>query len=99
MSALNWLTSWYEEQCDGSWEHEFGIKIVSLDNPGWSITIDTSATHCVLEDTEWQLEERDDDDWYGYRVTNGAYDAAGDPTKLTFLLTVFRELLEGCGDR
>ena len=43
---IDWLQSWYEKQCNSDWEHNYGIKIETLDNPGWSITVD-------LVDTNW----------------------------------------------
>ncbi|WP_066978499.1 Imm53 family immunity protein [Streptomyces sp. NRRL F-4489] len=41
MSAV---TAWYASQCDGDWEHEHGIRIETLDNPGWSVEIDLEET-------------------------------------------------------
>ena len=32
---LIWLLSWYHSQCDGDWEHGNGVKIGTIDNPGW----------------------------------------------------------------
>ena len=32
-SMMGFLQSWYQSQCDGDWEHEFGIRIETLDNP------------------------------------------------------------------
>jgi hypothetical protein len=31
---LPWLQGWYATQCDGDWEHEYGVSIETLDNPG-----------------------------------------------------------------
>lgn len=44
---FEWITEWYLSHCDGDWEHQRGIKIDTLDNPGWSVVID-------LIDTELQ---------------------------------------------
>jgi hypothetical protein len=44
MEALDRLAQWYSAQCDGDWEHEFGIELGTLDNPGWSLSIDLSET-------------------------------------------------------
>jgi hypothetical protein len=33
--TLTWLQAWYAEQCDGDWEHQFGVSVETLDNPGW----------------------------------------------------------------
>ena len=41
---LLWLMNWYAQQCDGDWEHENGIKIGTLDNPGWYIKIMLGGT-------------------------------------------------------
>jgi hypothetical protein len=32
--ALDFLHRWYAAQCDGDWEHEFGIRLTTPDNPG-----------------------------------------------------------------
>ncbi|MEV8403368.1 Imm53 family immunity protein [Streptomyces niveus] len=39
-SRLDWLRNWYAQQCDGEWEHERGVRIATLDNPGWTVSID-----------------------------------------------------------
>ena len=41
---LIWLINWYTSHCDGDWEHIFGIKIGTLDNPGWHIQISIEET-------------------------------------------------------
>jgi len=41
---IEWLQKWYADHCDGDWEHEYGIVIETLDNPGWSIVIDLKNT-------------------------------------------------------
>jgi hypothetical protein len=38
------LQQWYESQCDGDWEHDFGMRIGTLDNPGWSVEINVVDT-------------------------------------------------------
>ena len=40
VGLLQELQDWYRSRCDGEWEHGFGVKIGTLDNPGWSLTID-----------------------------------------------------------
>jgi hypothetical protein len=42
--GLRFLQSWYASQCDGEWEHEFGIKIATSDNPGWHVKVDVRET-------------------------------------------------------
>ncbi|WP_442867196.1 Imm53 family immunity protein [Acidovorax sp. NCPPB 3576] len=38
-NAIEIITKWYQIKCDGQWEHEFGIEIKNIDNPGWCIQI------------------------------------------------------------
>ena len=42
--GLQRLESWYRSQCDGEWEHGFGITIETHDNPGWGLKIDLQGT-------------------------------------------------------
>ncbi|BFV59917.1 hypothetical protein KCMC57_up50210 [Kitasatospora sp. CMC57] len=44
LDPLGFLTAWYTAQCDGDWEHEYGIRIETLDNPGWSVEVDLEGT-------------------------------------------------------
>ena len=44
MSTLARLEAWYLRQCNGDWEHLYGVTIETLDNPGWSVTIDLTGT-------------------------------------------------------
>lgn len=36
---LKWLENWYSSNCDGDWEHGYGIRIETLDNPVWAVRI------------------------------------------------------------
>jgi hypothetical protein len=88
MSAVHRLQKWYRNQCDGNWEHTFGVKIETLDNPGWTITIDledTSLESAVLE----HAMDNDEQDWYIIKAAEKKYKAAGDPDKLEFLISYF----------
>jgi len=48
MNKLGRIQSWYVSQCDGNWEHRFGLTVGTLDNPGWMVDIDLHQTD--LED-------------------------------------------------
>ena len=47
-----WLQNWYYSQCNGDWEHGKSIYFSTLDNPGWSISINLENTE--LQDKEFQ---------------------------------------------
>ena len=45
MDELQQLQKWYSSQCNQDWEHSFGVKIDTLDNPGWTLEIDFRETN------------------------------------------------------
>jgi|SRR3989338_6605156 hypothetical protein len=94
MNMLSWLMKWYESNCNGDWEHEYGVSIGTLDNPGWSITIDLIETSLEGYETEFLRVENSEKDWYDFRFHKNKFSAGGDPTKLEFLLKKFREVAE-----
>lgn len=87
---LNWIENWFAKQCDGDWEHEFGIRIETLDNPGWSIEIDLVGTELEDKELSWKLIEESDSNWYGFKFSNSKFEASGDIGKLAFLIELFR---------
>ena len=41
-NIVDWLQNWTMSQIDGDWEHELGVSIRMLDNPGWILKADIS---------------------------------------------------------
>jgi hypothetical protein len=94
ITILQWLQRFYQEQANGDWEHTYGIKIETVDNPGWWICIDLADTdYADLHDISL-TETVTDSDWYFYRFANKQFTASGDLSKLEFLLCKFREQIE-----
>ena len=94
MSVINWLEEWYKSNCDGEWEHLFGVRIDTLDNPGWSITIDLEDTTSESKDFKMIRFDNGDDDWMFCRVENNAFKGSGDPNKLNQILGIFKKWIE-----
>lgn len=93
---MDWLSHWYTSQCDGDWEHGYGITIETLDNPGWSITVDIDLLPVGdLEPIPWQYFENNENDWYGFKAEDDKFEASGDPTKLSFIISLFKDFVEG----
>lgn len=44
MKLVKEIQEWFKTQCDGEWEHEHGLTIRSLDNPGWVVQISLENT-------------------------------------------------------
>lgn len=91
LNLLDWIQRWYSQQCDGDWEHSYGIKIDTLDNPGWSVRINVFET--ILEDKEFNLLkiERNENDWIHCRVKSGCFEGFGGVYNLEEILTLFKD--------
>lgn len=73
MDMIAALQAWYAGHCDGDWEHQGGIRIETLDNPGWSIVIDFDGVrHGVDGGIARRGFRRSDTDWAEFRYDDGA---------------------------
>lgn len=97
--GLAWLMGWYVDQCDSNWEHSYGVKIDTLDNPGWRLTIDlretslqTKSFHRVTHGLgAADLEEwRQTGSWWVADVRDGCFEAYCGPLDLPTIIGVFR---------
>jgi hypothetical protein len=91
---IEWLQKWYLEQCDGGWEHEYGITIGTLDNPGWTLDIDLAFTHLQEVNISPTLWEDGEDNWLSYSIKERKFYGNCDPTRLNLLINVFKEIFE-----
>jgi len=94
MNILEWFQNWYQSQCNGDWEHTFGVKINTIDNPGWSIEVNLEETEFENVVIEYKLVEKSENDWYGLSVENSLFKGVGDPSKLNLILEKFKEIIE-----
>ena len=95
---LNWLIKWFKMNCNNDWEHGYGIKIVTFDNPGWGIDIDLSNTeleNCYFEDI---TIDNGENDWYFCTIENNIFKGRGDPNKLITILQIFKNWVENANE-
>lgn len=88
-SALFRLQEWYFSQCDADWEHSHGLKIDTLDNPGWTLTVDLVDTDLADLSMQRQVIQRSEQDWVQQEVKNGQYLACGGPFNLEEMIEAF----------
>jgi hypothetical protein len=96
----NWIQSWYLRNCDGDWEHQFGIVIETLDNPGWSVTVDLEMTAldgktidliCRGVSEEESLGGSSGDiDWLVCKTENNKFIGYGGPRNLARIIQEFK---------
>ena len=88
---ISWLSDWYKSNCDGYWEHSYGINIGTLDNPGWRVDIDLVDTY--LEEIQFESVHIyvDNLNWIHCSVVDGIFRGRGSIDKLEKILKIFRE--------
>lgn len=97
-SIIQWLQDWTKSQIDGDWEHELGISISMLDNPGWILSADISNYGDFLKETK-PLGRDNDVDWIDFEVrviakTYVYIEIFGDISKLNKILCSFKTIIE-----
>lgn len=98
MSELEWPQGWYLSQCDGDWEHEFGVTIETLDNPGWSLRVDLAATELDGLGFQSVQYEASEHVWWSCKVEERQFVAYCGPQNLLDVIRVFREWRSNSGD-
>ncbi len=91
------LCKWFEEQCDGKWEHGSGIALSTLDNPGWRFAVNLRGL--VAERLPFQEIniEKDEHDWLRCFVEDRKFVGAGDPSKLPDIIGHFLDFVQQTG--
>jgi Immunity protein 53 len=90
---------WYASNCDGDWEHQYGIKIDTLDNPGWSIRIDLAGTSHENIALRAVSVERSETEGLQYMVENQQFVGACGPKMLQNLIDAFFDMECVCWHR
>lgn len=91
MDALTWLSRWYKAQCDGNWEHGYGVSITNIDNPGWWLKIELAGTDCdgrTLDKVAHNYGH--ETDWWVCSVENNVFHGFSGPLHLQSLIETFR---------
>jgi len=89
-SSIERLENWYRRNCNGDWEHTYGIFISNIDNPGWSLRVELADTSLYeAEFTEIKIQREDELDWIICKVEGCNFLGYGGPSNLNELLNVF----------
>ena len=95
---------WYLAQCNEVWEEEFGLVIDTLDNPGWSLTVDLDGTRLEGRPFKAIYDNIDDEEpvqglwgdqpWIACKVEGTKFKGLGGPRELGRLISTFRAWAE-----
>ena len=94
---LTWLTHWYAAQCNGDWEHVYGVEIDICDNPGWVVRIDLKDTKFAGRESDLMTSNLNDSDgdtsqrWYRCQIIGNRFEGAGGVHDLSTIIEIFRE--------
>ncbi|GAB2811337.1 immunity 53 family protein [Lentzea nigeriaca] len=91
VSAFEFFQRWYAERCNGDWEHEFGVEIKTLDNPGWHVVADLVDTD--LEGRTFEKSEDEDGRWIRATSDGERFESFCDLRSLDEALSLFREFV------
>ncbi len=89
------LQRWYSNHCDEDWEHSYGIKIDTLDNPGWILTVDLVGTELSEYSLPRTRVDRSEGDWVQSEISDGRYIACGGALNLEEIVLQFLNFAEG----
>lgn len=88
------LAAWYSRHCDSDWEHDWRVRISSLDNPGWNVQINLADTFRRPVEMERVSVNRSDQDWYTCWVEGEVFRGAGGPQNLAEVVIRFLDWIE-----
>jgi len=90
MSEVRELQTWFLSHCDEDWEHGDGITIETLDNPGWTVTINLDGTE-VEGNTFRNVEDNydHDTDWLRCWREHSTFRGVCGPSRLADVLRIF----------
>lgn len=91
MDELTALQQWYRQQCDGDWEHDWRIRIGTLDNPGWDVRINLANTPLAGVLFPGIEDLAPEHDWIRCWVDAAEFRGVGGPPMLRAILRHFLE--------
>ena len=97
-NVIEFIQEWYLSHCDGDWEHDWGLKINTLDNPGWQILINLDGTELETAAKNEIRIERNEKDWIFCFVRNKNFEIACGPANLSEALIIFMNWVQNNGN-
>lgn len=88
------LQRWYASNCDDDWERAYGVRIDTLDNPGWMLTIDLLGTRLEGMSVERRRVDRSETDWLQHEIVDDKFVACGGALNLEEMISIFLEIAD-----
>jgi hypothetical protein len=98
LNNLEWLETWYQQQCNGEWEHSQGVHLDTLvdspDRDGWQLTINLHGTSAENMPPQKITLDSSGGDWIDCRLSSSRFQGAGDLRKLEQIIGIFRKWVD-----
>ncbi len=94
VNNLEWLDSWYQQQCNGEWEHSQGVQLEALEQRGWQLTISLTGTSAENAAPQTISLDSTAGDWIACSISPDRFEGSGDPRKLEQIIGVFRKWVD-----
>ncbi|MGK7865494.1 immunity 53 family protein, partial [Falsiroseomonas sp. E2-1-a4] len=94
MTALNRLQEWFRSECDGDWEHQCGLRVETLDNPGWSLTLRLGGTKLEGLAVEPVARDGGAEDWLYRSEQDGELNITCGPGQLVEAVELFLDTVQ-----
>ncbi len=93
-NPLACVQNWYAAQCNGDWEHNYGVKIETTDNPGWYVEIDLTDTVWDAVMIPFARDETSESEWIQFEVRDGRFRGSGSVANLDQVLLEFLAIVK-----
>jgi hypothetical protein len=94
LNILEWIQEWMFQNCDGVWENAQTFTITTIDNPGWSVTVNLVGTKLENELFPIVDIENNEMDWLYCTIKNKQFQGDGGVKNLIKILEIFRNWAE-----
>lgn len=94
IQLLTRLQDWFSSECNEDWEHTYGFRLETLDNPGWTFEANLAETRWAGIEIPRQRVDRSDLDWLQFEISDNKYMASGGPLNLSEMLQKFFDVLD-----
>lgn len=92
-SLFFWLMKWFDSNCDGYWEDNYGISMKTKGN-SWNVLINLEETNLENKQFKEINVKNEEEDWLTCRIENQRFLASCSLLNLFEVIKIFKELAD-----
>ena len=90
---LDWVQRWFISNCNGDWEHGYGINMEYTKETGWYVYF--NVNHTSMYDCKFdKKDKKGKKKWLTFEVNENSFIGRGDSSKLEEILQTFHDWVE-----